>query len=218
MFQRTQSRTKAAIILSRTMFWFSLFRGWCWYIHTKSLQENDVWMYCLTIVSCKRCAMKTKHKFEVGGENSISNHVSCIVSEKSLFLQHKKLFKLMSLDSTKFSPIPSIDADSVRQTKEKQRRDARNILLHPQHHKNFPLLTHKLTHRESYLVSMAMKKSPSHSVAGGGRKRFGDVWKEFEWGFAIKNGFMEVVHLKVFLFGKKHVQIIGGGEELQVPE
>lgn len=54
------------------------------------------------------------------------------------------------------------------------------------------------THERSYLVSMAMKKSPSHSVAGGGRKRFGDVWKEFEWGFAIKNGFMEVVLLKVF--------------------
>ena len=127
----------------------------------------------------------------------------CIVFQKSLLLPHQEIFKFMSFNSTKLSPIPSNRRRQCATNEVKIGKGCEKYPFTPTTSKNFPLLTHKLTHRESYLVSMAMKKSPSHSAAGGGRKRFGDVWKEFEWGFAIKNCFMEVVHLKVFPFGRK---------------
>lgn len=53
-------------------------------------------------------------------------------------------------------------------------------------------------------------------MAGGRRKRFGDVWKEFEWGFAIKNGFMEVALSNISVSVKrKHVQVISDRDDFE---
>lgn len=53
-------------------------------------------------------------------------------------------------------------------------------------------------------------------MAGGRRKRFGDVWKEFEWGFAIKNGFMEVALSNISVSVKrKHVQVISDRDDFK---